>query len=63
MWWKGGENLEKKRISYLALQLADEEAVENLACLIRVANILKGFCRVLTAHVEEDFLTTAVSAR
>jgi hypothetical protein len=46
--------------SYRALQGADEQSVENLAGLVRVANILECFCRVLAANVEENFLTASV---
>jgi hypothetical protein len=46
--------------SYRALQGADEQSVEDLAGLVRVANILECFCRVLAANVEENFLTASV---
>lgn len=47
-------------VAYLALQVADEQTLKDLARLVAVADILEGFCSVLAADVEEHFLTTAV---
>jgi hypothetical protein len=47
-------------ISYLSLQGANEQVLENLARLVAVADVLECLCRVLATYIEEDFLTTAV---
>lgn len=48
--------------AYLALQVADEQTLEDLARLVRVADILESLGRVLATNVEEDLLTTAACA-
>ena len=47
--------------TYHALQLGNVHPIEQFTGLVTVTNILKGFCCVLTADVEEDFLTTTIS--
>jgi len=36
--------LEEWRVSYLTLQVSNKQPIENLTGLIRVTDILKGFC-------------------
>lgn len=36
---------------YLSLQCADQQAVEDLAGFVAVADVLEGFCCVLAADV------------
>ena len=50
----------ESRDAYLSLQGADEQAVEDLARLVAVADILECLCCVLAAYIEQDFLSTAV---
>lgn len=45
-------------ITYHALQLGNIHPIEQFTGLVTVTDILEGFCCVLTADVEEDFLTT-----
>ena len=49
------------KVYYLSLQVSDEQSLEDLASFVRVANILECFCGVLTADVEENFLTASVA--
>jgi hypothetical protein len=42
------------------LEIADKQAIENLAGFVGVADVFEGFGGVLTADVEEDFFTAAV---
>jgi hypothetical protein len=51
----------KSREAYLALQGANKQTIEDLARLVRVADILERLGRVLATNVKEDFLTTAAS--
>ena len=53
-----GRGLEGK--TYTALKSADEEALEDLAGLVAVADVLEGLGGVLAADVEEDFFTAGV---
>lgn len=46
--------------TYTALKSADEKALEDLAGLVTVADVLEGLSGVLAADVEEDFFTTGV---
>ena len=46
--------------TYAALESADEEALEDLAGLVAVADVFEGFGGVLAADVEEDFFTAGV---
>ena len=46
--------------TYTALKSADEEAFEDLAGLVAVADVLEGLGGVLAADVEEDFFTAGV---
>lgn len=46
--------------TYLSLQLADEQAFQDLARLVAVADVLEGLRRVLATDVQQNFLTTAV---
>ena len=46
--------------TYTALKSADEEALEDLAGLVAVADVLEGLGGVLAADVEEDFFTAGV---
>lgn len=50
--WDTGEK-------YHALEVTDEETVEDLAGLVRVTDVLEGLGSVLAGDVEEDLLTTA----
>jgi len=43
-----------------ALQFANNKAVEDFTCFVRVANVFEGFGCVLTADVEEDLFTARV---
>lgn len=45
-------------LSYLSLESANQQSIENLTCLVAVADVLESLGCVLTADVEEDFLTT-----
>lgn len=47
-------------LTYLSLQGADEQALQNLARLVAVADVLKGLGRVLAADVQQDLFTTAI---
>ena len=47
-------------MSYLSLEVADQQAVEDLPGLITVANVLERLGCVLTADVEQDLFTTSV---
>lgn len=42
------------------LESADEQAVEDLAGFVGVADVFEGFGGVLAADVEEDFFTAAI---
>lgn len=42
----------------LALENTNLQSLENLAGLVAVADIFEGLGGILTADVEEDFLTT-----
>ena len=44
----------------MALYGADEEALEDFAGFVAVADIFEGFGGVLAADVEEDFFAAAV---
>jgi hypothetical protein len=58
-----GEGVRREETkTYLALKLADQQSLEDLARLVRVADVLEGLGRVLAAYVEHDFLATAVKA-
>jgi hypothetical protein len=46
-------------VSRLAAQRADEQAVEDLARLVAVADVLEGLGRVLAGDVEDDLLAAA----
>lgn len=48
------------RNTYTALKSADEEALEDLAGLVAVADVFEGLGGVLAADVEEDFFTAGV---
>lgn len=48
-------------MAYLALQLAYEEALEDLARLVAVAYVLECFGCVLASYIEKDFLTTPIA--
>ena len=43
-------------VTYLPLQVADQQTVEDLARLVAVSDVFEGFGRVLTADVEHYFL-------
>ena len=47
--------------TYHALQLGNVHPIQQFTGLVTVTDILEGFCCVLTADVEEDFLTTTIS--
>lgn len=49
--------------TYHALHGADEHGVQNLTRFITVADIFEGLGAVLTADIEEDFLTTTVKEK
>lgn len=49
-----------RRLTYHALQLADQETVQDLTGLVTVSDIFEGLGAVLATDVEEDFLTTTV---
>lgn len=53
MGWQAGK-------TYTTLESADEQALEDLAGLVAVADVLEGFGRVLPADVEEHFFTAGV---
>lgn len=44
--------------SYLSLEGTNQQSIENLTGLVTVADILESLGCVLTADVEENFLTT-----
>ena len=44
---------------YLSLQLANNQAVEDLARFVAVTDVFESFGCVLTAYIEENFLTTS----
>ena len=44
-----------------ALESANEQAVEDLAGFVGVADVFEGFGGVLAADVEEDFFAAAIS--
>lgn len=46
--------------TYHALQLADQETVQDLTGLVTVSDIFESLGAVLATDVEEDFLTTTV---
>ena len=46
--------------TYAALEVADEQALEDLAGFVAVADVFEGFGGVLAADVEEDFFTAGV---
>lgn len=46
--------------TYHALQLGNVHPIQQFTGLVTVTDILEGFCCVLTADVEEDFLTTTI---
>jgi hypothetical protein len=46
--------------TYAALEGSDEQALEDLAGLVAVADVFECLGRVLTADVEHDFLTTGM---
>ncbi len=46
--------------TYAALQFANQQAVEDLARFVAVADVFEGFGGVLAADVEEDFFAAAV---
>lgn len=48
------------RGKYLALEDTDLQSLENFAGLVAVADILECLGGILTADIEEDFLTTSV---
>jgi hypothetical protein len=50
-----------KRDVYLALQRANKQPIQDLARLVRVANVLKRLGAVLAADIEHNLLTTAVT--
>jgi hypothetical protein len=52
--------MEYSEATYHTLHGADEHAVQNLARLVAVADIFKGFGAVLAADVEKDFLATTI---
>jgi hypothetical protein len=45
--------------AYLSLQVTDEQAVEDLARFVAVADVFKRFGCVLTTYIEEDFFAAA----
>jgi len=47
-------------VTYLPLQVADQQAIEDLARLVAVSNVFEGFGRVLAADIEHYFLTAPV---
>jgi len=49
-----------KDSTYVALQSADQELLQGLTGLVAVADVLKGLGGILTSHVEQNLLTTAV---
>ena len=53
-----GVSTEKRNV-YLALQCANKQPIQNLARLVRVANVLKRLGAVLAADIEHHLLTTA----
>jgi hypothetical protein len=54
------EGLDCTGNTYTALEVADEQALEDLAGLVAVADVFEGFGGVLAADVEEDFFTSGV---
>ena len=44
---------------YLSLDLTNKQAIEDLARLVAMANVLEGLCCVLATYVKEYFLTAA----
>ena len=46
--------------TYAALEVADEQALEDLAGFVAVADVFEGFGGILAADVEEDFFTAGV---
>jgi hypothetical protein len=50
----------QRMCTYLSLQVAHKQTLQNLARLIGMAHVLECFCGVLAAYVEEHFLTAAV---
>jgi hypothetical protein len=46
--------------TYLALQRADQQTLEDLARLIAVSHVLESLCGVLAAYIEKDLLASAV---
>lgn len=46
--------------TYTALQGSDKQTVQDLACLVAVADILECLGGVLTTNVQENLLTTSV---
>lgn len=46
--------------TYTSLQSTNEQSIKDFPRFIAVSDILKGFCCVLTADVEEDFFSTSV---
>ena len=50
----------RKTATDFTLQVADEEAVEDFARFVAVADVFEGFGGVLAADVEEDFFAAAV---
>ena len=45
---------------YLAFEVAEEEAAEDLARFVAVADVLEGFGSVLAAYIEEDFFAASI---
>lgn len=46
--------------AYHALEVTDEETIQDLASLVTVSDILKSLRGVLATYVEKDFLTTTM---
>jgi hypothetical protein len=44
---------------YLSLQLANDQALEDLARFVAVTDVFERLGCVLTAYIEEDFFTTS----
>lgn len=63
MGWKEKEAKGDLGATHFALELSDQQTLEDLARLVAVSDVLERLGCVLSAHIEEDFLTTAIQNR
>jgi hypothetical protein len=46
--------------AYHALEITDEETIQDFTSLVTVSDVLKGLRGVLATYIEEDFFTTTM---